>query len=183
MLLLRLQQVICGYVPAGELDGRELPLTMIGDTNPRVELLQEVCEDTPHQGIIWARFSKDIDLIMDMLGEDAVRYDGKVTHDERSVNLEKFTEGKVKWFVSNPAVGGEGLTLTNAQTVIYYNNSFKLTERQQSEDRAHRIGTKTAVLYFDLVCEDTVDEEILDALLNKFNISKLITGDTLKSWL
>jgi SNF2 family DNA or RNA helicase len=183
VLLLRLQQVICGYVPAEGLDGSDPSMVLLGDTNPRLELLKEICEDTPHQGIIWARFTKDIDLIMDMLGDDAVRYDGAMDQDQRGIGLDKFMNGEVKWFVSNPAVGGEGLTLTNANTVIYYNNSFKLSERLQSEDRAHRIGTKSAVLYYDILCENTVDEEILEALLNKFNISKLITGDILKSWL
>lgn len=184
VLLLRLQQVICGYVPIMDLKDpmEKKTLALIGDTNPRMKLLAELCEDTPHQGIIWARFNQDIDLIMDLLGKDAVRYDGQVDDEQRVENVAKFKRGEVKWFVSKPEVGGEGLTLTMAKTVIYYNNNFNLKDRLQSEDRAHRIGTQTAVNYYDLVCQDTVDEKILGSLLSKFNISKQINGDTLKSW-
>ena len=182
-LLLRLQQVICGYVPAGDLDEEITTLTDIGDNNPRLDLLSEIVEDTPHQGIIWARFTRDVDLIMERLGDQAVRYDGVISHEDRAKNLETFTGGGAKWFVAKASVGGEGLTLTNAQTVIYYNNSFKLTERLQSEDRAHRIGTKQAVLYYDIICENTVDGQILEALFNKFDIATQITGDKLKTWL
>ena len=186
VLLLRLQQVICGYVPTESLDDDPTikpVLQLIEDDNPRLDLLRELCEDTPHQGIIWARFNKDIDLIMEMLDGDAVQYDGRISPEQREINKQRFIRGEVKWFVSKAVVGGEGLTLTNAKTVIYYNNTFNLKDRQQSEDRAHRIGTQSAVNYYDLICENTVDGKILHSLINKFNISKQINGDILKSWL
>ncbi|RQP10234.1 MAG: ATP-dependent helicase, partial [Microbacteriaceae bacterium] len=67
--------------------------------------------------------------------------------------------------------------------LIYYSNSFKLIDRLQSEDRAHRIGQDNSVLYIDLVAEDTVDEKVVEALRNKFNVASQITGDRLKEWL
>lgn len=43
-------------------------------------------------------------------------------------------------FVGNPDAAGEGLTLTKADTMIFYSNTYRADKRQQAEDRFHRIG-------------------------------------------
>jgi SNF2 family DNA or RNA helicase len=177
--LLRLQQIICGYAQTDD----EEPIKMIGDKNPRMELLGEIVEGLYTPVIIWARFTKDIDQIMELLGDKAVRYDGKVSEDQAAVNKKRFQNGEAQFFVGNPQKGKEGLTLIQAQTVIYYSNSFKLIDRLQSEDRAHRIGQKNLVNYIDLVAPKTVDEHIVKSLRSKFDIAAQITGDELKDWL
>lgn len=177
--LLRLQQIICGYVHTDN----EEPIQMIGDKNPRMDLLAEIVEGLYTPAIIWSRFTKDIDQIMDMLGDKAVRYDGQITPEQAAVNKKKFQDGEAQFFVGNPQKGKEGLTLVQAKTVIYYSNSFKLIDRLQSEDRAHRIGQNDAVNYIDLVAPKTVDEHIVRSLRNKFDIAAKITGDELKEWL
>jgi len=200
--LLRLQQIICGYLPT---DDEDEPIYVIPGTNRRLELLCDLVEEQSHKVIVWARFQMDITLILDELkrrGISAVRYDGLVNEDERAEAKARFQgeraiyehgqvigrepvpkEQQVKVFVSNPAVGATGLTLTEAKTVIYYSNSFKLIDRLQSEDRAHRIGQTNPVLYIDLVAEESVDEKVVEALRNKFNVASQITGDRLKEWL
>lgn len=175
--LLRFQQVICGY--AGTTDGQLVKL----QRNPRLELLKEVVDQTPKAGIIWARFTEDVNQIMEMLGDTAVRYDGQTSADERAIAKARFQRGEVKWFVGNQAAGATGLTLTQAKTVIYYSNSFRLVDRLQSEDRAHRIGQDEAVNYIDIVCSDSVDERIVGALRSKLDIASTITGDDLKEWI
>ena len=60
-----------------------------------------------------------------------------------------------------------------ANNVIYYSNSFKYGERQQSEDRAHRIGQKNNVLYFDLIAENTLDNKIIKVLLEKLELANI----------
>lgn len=185
--LLRLQQTLCGYVPVETFEeGKEPELTLLSGGNPRLSLLGEVVQDLPHQFIVFARFRKDIDLIMGKmreLGITAVRYDGSVSPDDRALAKKTFQEGGAQAFVANPAVAAEGLTLVCAKTVVYYNNSFKLTERLQSEDRAHRIGQNDPVSYIDLACPGTVDMSVIDALKNKLDIASQITGDRLKEWL
>ena len=183
--LLRMQQVTCGYVPYddSEIDGGDREVELIGATNPRLNLLTEICDGMAHPAIIWARFRKDIDLIMEKLGDKAVRYDGKVSDDGREEAKRKFKSGEAQFFVGNPAAGATGLTLTEARTVIYYNNSFKFVDRVQSEDRAHRIGQEHPVDYIDIVATNSVDISIVDALRSKQDIAREITGDTLKEWI
>ena len=120
---------------------------------------------------------------MERLGDRAVRYDGQTSDDERAEAKRAFQAGEKQFFVGNPAAGATGLTLHKARTVIYASNSFKLTDRLQSEDRAHRIGQEHPVAYIDLVAPGTVDEHIMKALRNKLDISSLLTGDDIKDWI
>lgn len=180
--LLRLQQITCGYIPY---DGGD-PVHWIDGGNPRLDALLELAGDTPHCAIIWARFRMDIDLIMDGLkkvGLEAVRYDGKVSNKDRAFAKEAFQKKDVQYFVANPAAASEGLTLNSARSVLYYNNSFKLTDRLQSEDRAHRIGQEHPVNYYDIIAPGTVDEKLVKALRMKYDVAVQITGDKLKEWL
>jgi SNF2 family DNA or RNA helicase len=61
--------------------------------------------------------------------------------------------------------------------VIYHDHDWNLEARQQSEDRAHRIGQTNHVTYFDLVAKDTVDEVIIDSLKAKLSLADAVTGD------
>lgn len=177
--LLRLQQVTCGYVPTD--DGQGAFATF--ERNPRLELLEEICDDLSHATIIWARFRRDIDLIMEMLGSKAVRYDGKTSSDARVEARTRFQAGDIQFFVGNPAAGGTGITLTAAHTMIYASNSFNLTDRLQSEDRPHRIGLKHPLLVMDLMGLNTIDQHIVAALRSKLDIAREVTGDKLREWI
>lgn len=180
--LLRAQQILSGFMGVDGEDGEVYELKK----NPRLDALMEIVEDCPHKMIVWARFRYDVDQIcaaMKKAGIEYVRYDGAVGTDEREEARDAFQKGDAKVFVANPACAGEGLTLHAARTVVYFNNTFKLTERLQSEDRAHRIGQKFPVNYIDLICSGSIDEKIVDALRGKQEIASVVTGDTLKEWL
>ena len=79
--------------------------------------------------------------------------------------------------------GGYGITLTAANTVIYYSNGYDLEKRLQSEDRAHRIGQKKSVTYVDILTDKTVDEKIVKSLRKKINIASEVLGEELKEWI
>lgn len=182
--LLRMQQVLCGYVKTD--DG--VITDICQDDNPRMNVLFEEIEtalDAGEKIIVWSRFRRDIDKIMLRLHNrtTAVRYDGSCSDDEKEHARSSFQKGDAQVFVANPSAAGEGLTLTAATVVIYYTNSFKLTERLQSEDRAHRIGQKKTVRYIDVTCADTTDEKVIRALRKKMDIAALVTGDKFKEWL
>ena len=178
--LLRFQQIVCNYVPVGE----DEPHRMLSKKNPRMGVMESIRDETHHPAIVWARFTHDVDQIMDLLGKDAVRYDGSVDDDQSERNKLAFQHGDAKWFVGTAQKGGPGLTLHNAKTMVYYSNSYRLIDRLQSEDRAHRAGMdNNPVNYIDIVCSDSVDEEIVDNLRGKRDISSEILGDEIKNWI
>jgi len=182
--LTRFQQIVCGYVRTMGDGDIENPIRMIDNYNPRLDCLAELCGQVEGQCLIWARYTKDVDQIMALLGDDAVRYDGTIPDDEAEENKLKFQRGEAKWFVGTAAKGREGLTLHMAKTVIYYSNTFKLLDRLQSEDRAHRSGMdKHPVNYIDICCPESVDSEIINNLRNKIDVASQITGDQIKDWI
>jgi SNF2 family DNA or RNA helicase len=123
-------------------------------------------------------------LLCAALGKDALRYDGAVGESDREAAKRAFQDpAGPRYFVGNPAVGGEGLTLHAATTVVYHSNSFNYSQRLQSEDRAHRIGQTKPVTYLDVVAEGTVDNHIVDKLRSKMDIACAITGDEVRKWL
>lgn len=178
--LLRLHQVTSNYLPT---DGDE-PTYTISPNNPRMDCLMEALEEVSGQAIIWARFNMDVDQICERLGNRAVRCDGRDSAQERQQRITSFKAGQVQFLVSKPQTIGvsRGQTLVNANTVVYYNNTFSLEDRLQSEDRAHRSGQTHAVDYVDIVAPGTIDTHIVKALRDKLDVASQITGDQLKEW-
>jgi len=169
--LLRLQQITCGWFPGDE------PIP-IDEENPRIKLLKDILSDIEGKVIIWARFRADLRAIEEALGSLGVAYHGGVSNDARTHAVEAFQKDpKIRYFIGQPQSGGLGLTLTAATYAIYYSNSFDLETRLQSEDRCHRIGTKSNVTYIDIEAVKTVDGKIIKALRNKKNLADIITRD------
>lgn len=179
--LMRLQQVTSNYLPTDN-----EPVTLIDKKhNPRLDTLVTRASQSTHQGIVWARFHLDVDLIADALSDRCVRADGKVTGEKRAKAIRAFKNGDIQFLVSNPACQGvsRGQNLGMAHSEIYYNNTFSYEDRKQSEDRAHRGTTTHSVDYTDIVAVDTVDLKILQSLRNNLDVASTINGDMLREWI
>jgi len=180
--LMRLHQITCGHFTDDT--GGTQPIE-----NNRISELMDVLEHVESKAIIWAHYQYDINKIIKAVVEkygpgSVVDYYGLTPKDERQDNIKRFQEDpKCRFFVGTPATGGYGITLTAANTVIYYSNGYDLEKRLQSEDRAHRIGQKKPVTYVDINAEDTVDEKIVKALRKKINIASEVLGEELRSWI
>ena len=179
--LLRMQQVLSGHTKSDAGD-----IFKIQDN--RLNELLDCLEEIEGKTIIWSRFRYDVIRIEAALAQmygnnSVVSYFGDTSDEARTTAIEQFQEGDAQFFVGNPQTGGMGITLTAAQNVIYFANSFDLAIRTQSEDRAHRIGQKNSVTYIDLICEGTIDERIVKALRNKMDIASMVMGEDLKEWL
>ena len=126
------------------------------------------CLPDDEQVIIWAKFIYDIKQITNALKDKTFAlYTGQQNEKQKERSKLSFRAGDAQYFVATPSSGGHGLTLNEASTVIFYNNSFKYSERIQAEDRCHRIGQDKKVHYIDIVCENSIDERIMDAISSK----------------
>ena len=180
--LMRLHQITCGHFTAD--DGSIQTV----ESN-RMNELMNILEETEGKAIIWANYQKNVINIIDNIkkkyGEDSiVDYYGLTPQEDRQDNIRKFqNDPECRFIVGTPQTGGYGITLTQANTVIYYSNGYDLEKRLQSEDRAHRIGQKKSVTYIDIIAEDTVDEKIVKALRDKINIASEVLGEELRDWI
>ena len=181
--MMRLHQITCGHLKND--DG-----TVTEIKNNRLTELLNLLDEVEGKVIIWANYIHDIEHIVKQIskkfGEDSiVQYYGAVPSDQRQENIEKFQDpnSKARFFIGNPQTGGYGITLTAANTVVYYSNGYDLEKRLQSEDRAHRIGQEKSVTYVDFIALKTVDEKIVKALRSKMNIANKIMDEDWRAWI
>ena len=180
--LMRLHQITCGHFAADDGSIQEIK-------NNRLSELLDVLEEVECKVIIWAHYQHDVMNIYKLLEDkygpgSVVHYYGKTLPEQRDYAIKNFKENdKVRFFVGTPQTGGYGITLVQANTVIYYSNGYDLEKRMQSEDRAHRIGQKKKVTYVDLIAEDTVDTKIVKSLRKKINIASEVMVEDLKKWI
>ena len=191
--------------------GPEVKAVDISKSDPRADEVMNILEEAGDQSvIIWANFIPSIKKLIHLIGEkyghDKVgAIYGDIKSEQRNIFVERFqgkraatVEGnsfasnvmidipeaeQIKYIVMQPRTGGYGLTLTKASLVIYHDQDWSLEVRQQSEDRAHRIGQLKNVTYIDLIAHGTVDEKIREALMQKKNLADMVTGDTLRELL
>jgi len=180
--LMRLHQITCGHFVADDGSVQEVK-------SNRLNELMDVLEEIEGKAIIWAHYQHDIKKIIKSIEKvhgpgSVVDYYGLTAQEHRQPNIKKFQEDdKCRFIVGTPQTGGYGITLTQANTVVYYSNGYDLEKRLQSEDRAHRIGQKKSVTYVDIMAEETVDEKIVKALRKKINIASEVLGEDLRDWI
>ena len=180
--ILKLHQCVNGHVKTD--DGK-----IIEFDDPKLDELLNLIEENDGKFIIWANYIYNIEKIIKILeskyGKDSVvSIYGAINAERRIQNCKRFeNENTVRFFVGNPTTGGYGLNLVSASHVVYYSNSYNLEVREQSEDRAHRIGQDKNVLVIDLITKGTVDEMIIAALKGKIKLSAKTLGEEAKKWL
>lgn len=169
----KLQQVTSGFIMV---DGEATDLSE--EAQPRMDALKTVIEDADPEGkiIVWCQFKEEIRAVGRMLRKEGFKvaeYYGDTSDKDRELAVDEFQAGDVDIFLATRAAS-TGLTLTAASTVIYYSWGFSLEDYLQSQDRAHRIGTKRNVVYVNIVARGTVDEKVAMSLQNKEEVASAI---------
>jgi len=74
--------------------------------------------------------------------------------------------------IMTTAVGGLGLNLTGADTVIFMEHDWNPMKDLQAIDRAHRIGQVRTVNVYRLILRDTLEQKIMSLQSFKKNLAK-----------
>lgn len=176
--LMRLQQVLCGHLPLVDDNGEIVEIRNVASN--RVQAVLDILNEDEAPTIVWARFRYDVKVLAEALtaaGISFVTYNGDTPQKDREGRIATFMTGGARVFLGNPAAAGTGLNLQRATQMVYYSNSFSADYRWQSEDRAHRIGQRSAVTIIDLVTAGTLDAQILGALKSRADIARMILDD------
>lgn len=102
---------------------------------------------------------------------------GGISKKKKDDALDAWHDGDLDVFVANPASLGTGVDLFETNVAVYYSNSFSMIHRSQSEKRIHRDGQTRHCYYYDLTCSGTVDELVVEALLEKKDAFVQLTRD------
>jgi SNF2 family DNA or RNA helicase len=110
---------------------------------------------------------------------------GDISTPDRMEYIRRFQEADLQFMVVTLGAGGEGITLTAAQTMVRLQRSYSLVQNKQVEDRLHRIGQEGSVNIIDVVTKDTVEEPQLRTLMGKEDMFEEIVRDaaTLLEWM
>ncbi|ETP71512.1 DNA/RNA helicase, superfamily II, SNF2 family [Lachnospiraceae bacterium JC7] len=117
--------------------------------------------------IVWSNFIENIDYFSKKYNEYQPRkIHGRMAMEERNKSVDLFKrDPQCKILFATPQAAKEGLTLTVANHVIFYDRGFNLDDYLQAQDRIHRISQKKKCYIYNLMVRGSIDEWI-DSLLN-----------------
>lgn len=169
----KMQQISRGFVLH---EGQALPL-MPDQENPALKVVQAELDLTPGKAIVFAFHRHSVDMLERALsGRGAVVLRGGMNQNDIAVAKDTFNNDRqCRLMIAQTSVGSRGHTLLGqpgpdrCSTTIYFENSYDLEVRLQSEDRNHRWGQDRGVLYVDLF-GSSIDRAKVDALQNRKNL-------------
>ncbi|KAK7868472.1 hypothetical protein R5R35_011216 [Gryllus longicercus] len=136
-----------------------------------------------HRALIFCQLKAMLDILENdlfknyMPGVSYLRLDGSIPSGMRHSVVTRFNnDPSIDVLLLTTQVGGLGLNLTGADTVIFVEHDWNPMKDLQAMDRAHRIGQKKVVNVYRLITRGTLEEKIMG--LQKF---KLLTANTVIS--
>ncbi|CAH8594806.1 unnamed protein product [Dicrocoelium dendriticum] len=107
------------------------------------------------------------------------RLDGSVPVSERHNRVMRFNQDpSIDLILLTTTVGGLGLNLTGADTVIFVEHDWNPCKDLQAMDRAHRIGQRRTVSVYRLITQDSIEEQIMNLQAFKLHLANsVITAD------
>ena len=149
------------------------------------DILQDYVVDGRKKLVIFARFLPEIheikklcEKVLGKSGMKTVEIYGDIKKELRGGIINQFqTDPETMIIVGQIDTLGVGVTLTAADTCVYYSVNFNYATYDQSLSRIHRIGQKHPCTYIHLIAENTVDETVLKALAKKEDLAKTIVDN------
>ncbi|OIQ73373.1 ATP-dependent RNA helicase DbpA [mine drainage metagenome] len=144
--------------------------------------LAELISDVIRQGekvIVWTAFNQNVEWLAAKLSSyGALALHGKMPMERRNQVVEWFLENEEdRVLVATPGAAKEGLTLTVANHVVFYDRTYSLDDYLQAQDRIHRVSQERTCFVYNLIMRDSIDEWI-DALLEEKHLAARLTqGD------
>lgn len=129
--------------------------------------------------IVWSSFIDNIDWFYKKYQRyNPCRIHGSLSIDSRNMAVEKFKKDPTsKVLFATPQAAKEGLTLTVANNVIFYDRGFNLDDYLQAQDRIHRISQQKECYIYNLIMRRSVDEWIDKLIDSKQQAALLAQGD------
>lgn len=146
----KLLQVACGaaYSDSGA--------TVQFDVKARFKVLQEIIDECKHKVLVFVPFKHTIEMLHDLTtaqGIESAIIDGGVSMTKRTAAFTRFQDKTtpLKVLFIQPQAAAHGVTLTAADTVVWWGPTTSLETYAQANARAHRAGQSNKVTVVRLV--------------------------------
>ena len=127
----------------------------------KLQRFSDILESTSDRLIVFYNFTAELEKMIDICKKLDKPY--AVVNGSHKVLAPYENYSDSVTFVQYQA-GAMGLNLQKANKVIYYSLPESSALFEQSKKRIHRVGQKNNCLYYILICQNSVEEKILQAL-------------------
>ncbi|TFY76749.1 hypothetical protein EWM64_g7263 [Hericium alpestre] len=164
--------------------------TSLSDINhaPKLLALRQILVDcgiagafSQHRVLVFCQMKQMLDIIetdlfkKHMPSVTYMRLDGNTDANKRHAVVQTFnSDPSIDVLLLTTHVGGLGLTLTGADTVIFVEHDWNPMKDLQAMDRAHRIGQKKVVNVYRLITKGTLEEKIMGLQRFKLNVASSV---------
>lgn len=170
---------------SGSTDDVSFDLRLSNPSN-KINAVMEMITDGDFDGssvVFFAQSRQLIDLLSEAMSKKEIEHGmivGGQEPAERQQHIDNFQNGETKFILVTISAGGTGLTLTAADTMVFIQRSMSSIGMKQAMSRAHRIGSEIhdSVTVMNLITEDTIEEDQLEALSAKYKRSDELLGDS-----
>ena len=170
----KLLQISCG---AAYTDDKEV---VEFDASPRLAVLEEILEETSRKVIIFALFRSSIDTISTYLikrGFNVAQIHGDVSATKRGQIINDFqTTDLVRVLVMQPQATAHGITLTAADTVVFYGPMMSVELYKQAIARADRKGQTSDKVTVVHIESSPLEKKLFKAMNGKVSDHALLVG-------
>ena len=155
---------------------------IVSDTvaeSTKINRMEEIVEESvsnSHKCIIFSNWTQMTDIIFEKLKKyNPAIITGGTKDSERQTMVDKFqNDNSCSVIIGTVGAMGTGLTLTAGSTVIFVDEPWNRAWFDQAVDRAHRIGAKSNITIYSIMCKDTIDERIHNIIYKKGVMSDAI---------
>jgi SNF2 family DNA or RNA helicase len=169
----KLLQISCG---AAYTDDKEV---VEFDASPRLSVLEEVLEETDRKVIIFAMYRSIIETISSFLTKRGINnevIEGSVAASKRAKIIHEFqTYDNIRVLVMQPQASAHGITLTAADTVVFYGPLMSVEQYTQCCARADRKGQTSDKVTVVHIQSSPIERRMFKALSEKVNDHSLLT--------
>ncbi len=151
----------------------------------KVDLVMELLDDlipNGHKVLMFSQFTSIFSLIEKKLNEKNIDYytlTGQTPSMVRVQMAEEFNKpnSSQKVFLISLKAGGTGLNLVGADTVIQLDPWWNISAENQASDRAHRIGQKNIVQVIKIICENSIEQKVIELQEAKKDVIDQVIAD------
>lgn len=147
-------------------------------------VIDKLLEDLLPKGervIIFSQWTKMLELLEEFMQLRNIPYaklEGSTSRARRVLDIKLFQQEQspYKVFLISTKAGGLGINLTRASTVIMFDSDWNPQNDMQAIARAHRIGQTKVVKVYRLICQGSVEDQMLDRIRRKLFLSVKVMG-------
>jgi SNF2 family DNA or RNA helicase len=169
----KLLQISCGAAYTDEKEVIEF------DAAPRLNVLEEILEETSRKVIIFALFRSIIDTIQTHLTKKNISNEaihGDIPPSKRADTIRRFqSEPNPRVLVMQPQASAHGITLTAADTVVFYGPLMSVEQYTQCIARADRKGQTSDKVTVVHIQGSPIERKMFKALQDKVTDHALLT--------